>query len=470
MEAAVAGVSHCADRVGGGAAAVREGKGRLAVMPGRRSRGPGRRGRQRSEPRSPTAGRRGTGLFLAPVAGRRGACGSSRASVKWSTKAGTQAERCRSCGYGAWNGRDRRAAMSCGARRMSQTLAHLVDHVIPRVPVRQWVLSLPITLRVPSAAQPARTTPVLQVVQRVVTHHRLDDEGLGAAPDQGCAVTLVQRFGSAANLDIHLHDLVVDGVCRGEADGMPSCVEAAAPTDDELHALLQTVIAWLLKMPTRRGVLVEDMGQTWQAEPDADGEEARTLRPLQAAAITCRIAFGPCAGIDGFSLHAAVRTEAHDRQRLEQLCRQITRPVLADERVQVNAPGHVELKLKTPWRDGTTRLVMSPPEFMQRPAALEPRPKLRLIRFPGVLVQNAQRRPLVMPQQPPAQPQAVTEAAVAAECEAEPAQAPPHRISRARLPRRVFDVDMQHCPNWGCGELKIIAAILERPLVEQILT
>ncbi|MFN8866414.1 MAG: transposase [Pseudomonadota bacterium] len=412
--------------------------------------------------------------------------------------------------------------MSCGARRMSQTLAHLVDHVIPRVPVRQWVLSLPITLRVPSAAQPARTTPVLQVVQRVVTHHRLDDEGLGAAPDQGCAVTLVQRFGSAANLDIHLHDLVVDGVCRGEADGMPSCVEAAAPTDDELHALLLSVSAWLVTMPTRRGVLVEDMGQTWQAEPDADGEEARTLRPLQAAAITCRIAFGlragqkvvvlrgaergqgtvpadgslprkglahakrerglrgmprdgwlgpsPCAGIDGFSLHAAVRTEAHDRQRLEQLCRQITRPVLADERVQVNAPGHVELKLKTPWRDGTTRLVMSPPEFMQRPAALEPRPKLRLIRFPGVLVQNAQRRPLVMPQQPPAQPQAVTEAAVAAECEAEPAQAPPHRISRARLPRRVFDVDMQHCPNWGCGELKIIAAILERPVVEQILT
>jgi hypothetical protein len=46
-------------------------------------------------------------------------------------------------------------------------------------------------------------------------------------------------------------------------------------------------------MLTRRGVLVEEMGQTWLAEPDTDGEEARTVRPLQAAAITYRIAFGP---------------------------------------------------------------------------------------------------------------------------------------------------------------------------------
>jgi hypothetical protein len=75
------------------------------------------------------------------------------------------------------------------------------------------------------------------------------------------------------------------------------------------------------------------------------------------------------ADIDGFSLHAAVRVEAHDRKRLEQLCRYITRPALSDERVQLNAAGQVELKLKTPWRDGTTHLVMSPLEFMQLRAA-----------------------------------------------------------------------------------------------------
>jgi len=76
-----------------------------------------------------------------------------------------------------------------------------------------------------------------------------------------------------------------------------------------------------------------------------------------------------CADIHGFSLHAAVRCGADDRQALEQLCRYIAYPTLADERVQTNAAGQVVLKLKTAWRDGTTHLVMSPLEFMQRQAA-----------------------------------------------------------------------------------------------------
>jgi len=48
-----------------------------------------------------------------------------------------------------------------------------------------------------------------------------------------------------------------------------------------------------MKLRTRSGVLAQDTGQTYLAEPDADGDEARTLRQLQAAAITYRIAFGP---------------------------------------------------------------------------------------------------------------------------------------------------------------------------------
>jgi hypothetical protein len=46
----------------------------------------------------------------------------------------------------------------------------------------------------------------------------------------------------------------------------------------------------------------------------------------------------------------------------------------------------------------------------------------------------------------------------------------PHRIGWARLLKRVFDIDMQHCPNCGGGELKIVAAIVERPVLEKILT
>jgi hypothetical protein len=137
--------------------------------------------------------------------------------------------------------------------------------------------------------------------------------------------------------------------------------------------------------------------------------------------------------------------------------------------VQLNAAGQVELKLKTLWRDGTTHLVMSPLEFMQRLAALVPRPRLHLIRFHGVLAPNAKLRQLVVPQGPQVQ-EAISEATAAAECEVESLQARPNRISWARLLKRVFDIDMQHCPNCGAGELKIIAAILERPVIEKILT
>ena len=214
--------------------------------------------------------------------------------------------------------------------------------------------------RVLLAAQPQLVTPVLQVVQRVITRHLLDAAKLPADEGQSGAVTLIQRFGSAGNLNIHLHCLVLDGVYRCDADGASTFVETDAPTDDELHALLQTVISRLMKMLMRRGVLIEEMGQTYLAEPDANGEEARTLRTLQTAAITYRIAFGPragqkiltlrggvpregtprrhlCADIDGFSLHAAVRVEAADRKRLEQLCRYITRPALSDERVHLRS-------------------------------------------------------------------------------------------------------------------------------------
>ena len=84
---------------------------------------------------------------------------------------------------------------SCGARRMAQAAAHLVDHLIPRVPVRQWVLSLPILLRLLLAAQPKLVTPLLQVAQRVITRHLLGQVRLKADGADSGAVTPIQRFG-----------------------------------------------------------------------------------------------------------------------------------------------------------------------------------------------------------------------------------------------------------------------------------
>ena len=114
-----------------------------------------------------------------------------------------------------------------------------------------------------------------------------------------------------------------------------------------------------------------------------------------------------CADIDGFSLHAAVRCGADDRQALEQLCRCITRLTLANERVQTNAAGQVVLKLKTAWRDGTTHLVMSP---------------------------LAKLRAQVVPQEPEAPAQATQ----LADCEANCAHHRPVRLSWAKLLKLVL--------------------------------
>ena len=119
------------------------------------------------------------------------------------------------------------------------------------MPVRQRVLSLPSPLRVLLAAQPELVTPVLQVVQRVIARHLLDPAGLESDEGHGGAVTLIHRFGSAANLNIHLHCLVLVGVYRCRADAASAFVEEGALTDDELRALLQTVIGRMMKLLTR---------------------------------------------------------------------------------------------------------------------------------------------------------------------------------------------------------------------------
>lgn len=273
--------------------------------------------------------------------------------------------RCGDCGHDklvAFSCERRGFCPSCGALRMAQTAAHLVEHVIPHVPVRQWVLSLPIPLRLLLAAQPKLVTLVLQAVYRVISRHLLGQAGFKADEADGGAVTLIQRLGSAANLNTHLHCLVLDGVYLRGIDGAPEFVEIPEPTDEAPQAVLHKITTRLMKLLTRRGVLVEEVRSTYMADSDGDSDEARVLRLLQAGACTCGIAFGPragqkvltvqgamprdadfnqhlCADIAGFSLHAAVRCGADDRQALQQLCRYITRPALDKERVQTNAPG-----------------------------------------------------------------------------------------------------------------------------------
>ncbi len=140
-------------------------------------------------------------------------------------------------------------------------------------------------------------------------------------------------------------------------------MEAAAPTDEALRALLRKIIGRLMKLLTRRGVLVEEEGSTYLADGDGESDDARTLRPLQAAACTYRIAFGPRAGLQG--VHGA--------------------------------KSHAARCCVSPRRCAPTCSVSAC-------TLLVPRPRLHLIRFHGVLAlyfrTSAKLRALVVPAEP----------------------------------------------------------------------
>lgn len=92
--------------------------------------------------------------------------------------------------------------------------------MIPRVPVRQWVLSFPLPLRYLLAAHADLLAPILKVVNRTVSTQLIDKAGFRRGEAKGGAVKLIQRFGSAANVNIHPHALVLDGVYREEGDAV----------------------------------------------------------------------------------------------------------------------------------------------------------------------------------------------------------------------------------------------------------
>ena len=312
---------------------------------------------------------------------------------------------------------------SCGTRRIAETAADLVDNIIPQVPVRQWVLSFPIPLRSLFAVHPERITPVLSIVHRAINSHLIKQAGIERQQAATGAITLIQRFGSAANLNTHLHALVLNGVYQTNSeDSAPVFIRTPAPSAAQLHTLLSKIINRIMRLLTRLGDLIEEDGITYFARTDTTDPD-NLLAPLQAASTSYRIAMGPragrkvltlvgsavephrprdalCANQQGFSLHAGVHCAAEDRRGIEQLCRYITRPAISNERLSINREGNVILKLKTPWRNGATHILLTPMEFMQKLAALIPRPRLHLIRFHGVLAPNARLRSQVVPVPP----------------------------------------------------------------------
>jgi hypothetical protein len=152
--------------------------------------------------------------------------------------------RCAGCGHEklvAFSCKRRGICPSCGGRRMAESAAWLVDRVIPKVPVRQWVLSFPIPLRSLFAVHPELLAPVLQIIHRVIATYLIRQAGVKRSAAATGAVTLIQSFGSAANLNIHLHGLMLDGVYHTGTEGAPVFHPAPALTSEKLSALEVTV-------------------------------------------------------------------------------------------------------------------------------------------------------------------------------------------------------------------------------------
>ncbi len=410
---------------------------------------------------------------------------------------------CDTCGHDRavpYSCKKRGFCPSCGGRKMADTAAHLIDRVIPQVPVRQWVLSLPFKLRYRMAYDSKLMADILNIFVRAVfggLRRRARESPRSASPigrspsfalkqTQCGAVTFVQRFNSALGLNVHFHLAAIDGVYAAAADGQPEFHELAPPEDGDVLQVTTLIARRVLGLIERRGL---------ENEADPLSETDPGLAALYAAAVRGRIAAGPnagnrvatfggdridvdsvdammsprCAAVEGFNLHANVAIGARDRDRLERLLRYAARPALALDRLSRLPNGRLAYRLKRPWSNGATAVVFEPQDFIAKLAALVPAPRVHLTRFFGFLAPAAKWRAAIVPtpvvpdlpslELPPPSPVPDENVETPTELNATNVRKSSRRnYSWAALMMRVFQLDVLECENCG-GRLRIIAAI-----------
>ena len=181
---------------------------------------------------------------------------------------------------------------SCGGRRMAAQAAHLVDAVLPSVPVRQWVLTVPHRLRYRLAFDHAPCRAVLGVfVRAVLAWYRRRARRAGITTGRGGTVTVVQRFGSGLELNVHFHTLGLDGVFASGADGTLRFHRLPPPSDADVARLVAAIARRIGRLLARRDLTVDADA----ADPLA--AESLALAGLASAAVQGRLALGPRAGM-----------------------------------------------------------------------------------------------------------------------------------------------------------------------------
>ena len=180
---------------------------------------------------------------------------------------------------------------------MADSAALLVDDILPHQPMRQWVLSVPFPLRFLFASNPKVITRVLAIVYRTIATHLTHKAGFTKPSAKTGAVTLIQRFGSALNLNIHFHMLILDGVYIGGTGGLPLRFrQVKAPTGIELTKLAHTIASRVGRYLERQGLLERDGGNIYLTREAVANADEDPSNHLLGSSITYRIAVGPQQG------------------------------------------------------------------------------------------------------------------------------------------------------------------------------
>ena len=373
---------------------------------------------------------------------------------------------------------------SCGASRMAESAALLVDDVLKGYPIRQWVLSLPIPLRLLLARNPSELSKVMQIIHRAISTHIVNKAGFTNKQAKTGAVTLIQRFGSALNLNIHFHMLFLEGAISENSWGGTTFTRIKAPSHDDMVELVHTISHRIAKYLEKVGLVQRDMENSYLNLPIDDED---TLLQLQGASVSYRIAMGPqqgqkvftlqtlpastegeygqLANTSGFSLHAGVFANPDEPETLERLCRYISRPAISEQRLSMTQNGKVRYELKTPYRDGTTHIFLDPIDFIGKLAALVPPPRLNLTRFFGVFAPNSNLRAQVTASQRGKNSPRLINGGNAQ------SDKPYHArgMTWAQRLRRVFNIDITECEKCQKHNVTIIACIIDTVVIQKIM-
>ncbi len=352
---------------------------------------------------------------------------------------------CDECGHDfliAFSCKGRGVCPSCNTRRMVETAAHLADHVFPRLPVRQWVLSVPKRLRYYLQRDVALQGAVLRIflreVERCLREH---SPGCNAQARIG-AVAFIHRFGSSLNEHVHFHCCIVDGVFEPAAnagDGAGVDFHAATWIDESAISKVQAEVRRrILRTFVRRGLF--------------DKGDAEVM--------------GSWVHGGGFSVDASVCINQKDRAGLERLLRYCARPPFALEHLQQLDAEHLVYHSPKPGLDGSSDLVLTPLELIGKIAALVPPPRSHRHRYYGVLAPNSPLRAAVIAMAPVAVIAPSLPLADAAGAEEKPRRA--SHYLWAMLLARIYEAFPLTCPICQ-AQMRIIAFINEASDVRKIL-